>query len=138
MIKELLVLITILTTPQQSCEPTIYNSFDGTKHLYEITPNPLITPQVYYDIDDVRKHMMSPKHLLSFRGLYDDDEFATIYENQKDFQIRTRQFINHHLRGAPTAVWMESGRNFIQKERALEMMKKKGEEGGSGPVQGRR
>ena len=38
MIKELLVLITILTTPQQSCEPTIYNSFDGTKHLYEITP----------------------------------------------------------------------------------------------------
>jgi hypothetical protein len=38
MIKELLVFITILTTPQQSCEPTIYNSFDGTKHLYEITP----------------------------------------------------------------------------------------------------
>jgi dipeptidyl aminopeptidase/acylaminoacyl peptidase len=73
--------------------------------------------------------------LLSYPG---EGHGLRQYENQKDFQIRTRQFINHHLRGAPTAVWMESGRNFIQKERALEMMKKKGEEGGSGPVQGRR
>ena len=61
------------------------DDLDCLGDLYEITPKPMITPQVYYDIDDVRKHMMSPKHLLSFRGLYDDKEFATIYVNQEEF-----------------------------------------------------
>ena len=68
--------------------------------------------------------------LLSYPG---EGHGLRRYENQKDFQIRTRQFIDHHLRGAPTPAWIESGRTFIQKERALEMMKKdeKGNGGGS-------
>ena len=61
------------------------DDLDSLDDLYEITPNPMITPQVYYDIADVQKHMMSPLHLLSFRGLYDDEEFATIYLNQEEF-----------------------------------------------------
>jgi dipeptidyl aminopeptidase/acylaminoacyl peptidase len=30
-------------------------------------------------------------------------------ENQKDFQIRMRQFFDHHLKGAPAPVWMTDG-----------------------------
>jgi dipeptidyl aminopeptidase/acylaminoacyl peptidase len=44
------------------------------------------------------------------------------YENQKDFQIRTRQFFDHYLRGAPRARWMDEGRSYLDKERAIEMM----------------
>ena len=45
------------------------DDLDSLDDLYEITPNPMITPQVYYDIADVQKHMMSPLHLLS-SGVY--------------------------------------------------------------------
>ena len=69
--------------------------------------------------------------LLSYPG---EGHGLRQYENQKDFQIRTRQFINHHLRGAPTPAWMESGRTFIDKERAIEMIEneEKGNRGGTG------
>ena len=30
-------------------------------------------------------------------------------ENQKDFQIRMRQFFDHYLKGAPAPVWMVEG-----------------------------
>jgi len=40
MIKSVLVLMTILSiTSQKTCEPTYYNSIDGNRHLYEITPS---------------------------------------------------------------------------------------------------
>ena len=69
--------------------------------------------------------------LLSYPG---EGHGLRQYENQKDFQIRTRQFINHHLRGAPIPAWMESGRTFIDKERSIEMIEneKKGNGGGTG------
>ncbi|MBO77736.1 MAG: hypothetical protein CME17_09900 [Gemmatimonadetes bacterium] len=69
--------------------------------------------------------------LLSYPG---EGHGLRQYENQKDFQIRTRQFINHHLRGTPTPAWMESGRTFIDKERAIEMIEneEKGNRGGTG------
>ncbi len=69
--------------------------------------------------------------LLSYPG---EGHGLRRYENQKDFQIRTRQFINHHLRGTPTPAWMESGRTFIDKERAIEMIEneEKGNRGGTG------
>ncbi|MDT8368382.1 MAG: prolyl oligopeptidase family serine peptidase [Longimicrobiales bacterium] len=54
------------------------------------------------------------------------------YENQKDFQIRMRQFFDHHLRGAPAPRWMTEGRSFLEKERALEMV------GDDKPGRGRR
>ncbi len=44
------------------------------------------------------------------------------YQNQKDFQIRTRQFFDHYLRGAARPLWMDHGRSFVDKRRALEMM----------------
>jgi dipeptidyl aminopeptidase/acylaminoacyl peptidase len=37
------------------------------------------------------------------------------YENQIDFQRRTRQFLDHHLRGMPAPEWMTKGRKFIDK-----------------------
>ena len=69
--------------------------------------------------------------LLSYPG---EGHGLRQYENQKDFQIRTRQFINHHLRGAPIPAWMESGRTFIDKERSIEMIEneEKGNGGGTG------
>ena len=67
--------------------------------------------------------------LLSYPG---EGHGLRQYENQKDFQIRTRQFINHHLRGAPTPAWMESGRTFIDKERAIEMIENEEKKNGGG------
>jgi len=52
------------------------------------------------------------------------------YENQKDFQIRTRQFFDHYLRGAPRPKWMDDGRSYLQKERALDMMGDDDDRGG--------
>lgn len=37
------------------------------------------------------------------------------YENQLDFQRRTRQFLNHYLKGEPAADWMTNGQKFIDK-----------------------
>ena len=36
-------------------------------------------------------------------------------ENQKDFQIRMRQFFDHHLKGAPAPLWMTEGVPQIRK-----------------------
>lgn len=52
------------------------------------------------------------------------------YENQKDFQIRTRQFFDHYLRGAPRAKWMDEGRSYVEKQRALDMVDD--DDGGNG------
>ncbi len=61
--------------------------------------------------------------LLSYPG---EGHGLRSYDNQKDFQIRMRQFYEHHLRGAPMPKWMEEGRPFLAKDRALEMMEKPG------------
>jgi dipeptidyl aminopeptidase/acylaminoacyl peptidase len=37
------------------------------------------------------------------------------YENQRDFQIRAHQFLDHHLKDAPAPDWMINGRRFIDK-----------------------
>ncbi len=37
------------------------------------------------------------------------------YENQLDFQRRTRQFLNHYLKDEPAADWMTDGQRFIDK-----------------------
>jgi calcineurin-like phosphoesterase family protein len=52
------------------------------------------------------------------------------YENQKDFQIRMRQFFDHHLKGEPAPRWMTEGRSYIAKEDAREAAEAK-EEGGA-------
>ncbi len=54
------------------------------------------------------------------------------YENQKDFQIRMRQFFDHHLWGRPAPRWMEDGRSFLQKQRDMEMMRANQGSGGGG------
>lgn len=38
-------------------------------------------------------------------------------ENQKDFQIRMRQYFDHYLKDAPMPRWMAEGVPFLQKER---------------------
>jgi dipeptidyl aminopeptidase/acylaminoacyl peptidase len=67
--------------------------------------------------------------LLSYPG---EGHGLRKYENQKDFQIRMRQFFDHHLWGKPAPRWMESGRSFLQKGRDLEMMEGRGNGGGRG------
>jgi dienelactone hydrolase len=66
--------------------------------------------------------------LLSYPG---EEHGLRRYENQKDFQIRMRQFFDHHLWGQPTPRWIEDGRSFLQKQRELEMMRAN-QRGGSG------
>jgi len=65
--------------------------------------------------------------LLSYPG---EGHGLRQYENQKDFQIRMRQFFNHYLRDAPAARWMEDGRTFVEKERSRAMMDRGGSGGG--------
>jgi hypothetical protein len=38
-------------------------------------------------------------------------------ENQKDFQIRMRQYFDHYLKGTPMPRWMADGVPFLQKDR---------------------
>jgi dipeptidyl aminopeptidase/acylaminoacyl peptidase len=38
-------------------------------------------------------------------------------ENQKDFQIRMKQYFDHYLKGAPMPRWMADGVPFLQKDR---------------------
>jgi len=38
-------------------------------------------------------------------------------ENQKDFQIRMKQFFDHYLKGAPAPTWMTDGVPFLDKDR---------------------
>jgi hypothetical protein len=66
--------------------------------------------------------------LASYPG---EPHHLTKYENQKDFQIRMRQFYDHYLRDRLAPRWMTDGRPFLQKERDLEMMKAN-QGGGSG------
>jgi dipeptidyl aminopeptidase/acylaminoacyl peptidase len=40
-------------------------------------------------------------------------------ENQKDFQIRMKQFFDHYLKGAPAPKWMTEGVPHLEKEYAL-------------------
>lgn len=38
-------------------------------------------------------------------------------ENQKDFQIRMKQYFDHHLKGAPAPLWMTHGVDHLDKKR---------------------
>ncbi len=67
--------------------------------------------------------------LASYPG---EPHHLTKYENQKDFQIRMRQFYDHYLLGKPAPKWMTDGRTFLQKERDLEMMNRGGNGGRGG------
>ena len=61
------------------------------------------------------------------------------FANQRDFQIRMRQFFDHHLRGMPAPRWMTEGRTFLEKERAVEAVRNggSGDEGTSRDEEGR-
>ena len=50
--------------------------------------------------------------LLSYPG---EGHGLRQYENQRDFQTRARQFLDHYLKGEPAADWMINGRRFIDK-----------------------
>ena len=65
--------------------------------------------------------------LMSYPG---EPHHLTKYENQKDFQIRMRQFFDHYLRERPAPRWMESGRSLLEKERHLEMVRPRRDGGG--------
>jgi dipeptidyl aminopeptidase/acylaminoacyl peptidase len=67
--------------------------------------------------------------LLSYPG---EGHGLRQYGNQKDFQIRMRQFFDHHLWGQPAPRWIEDGRSFLQKQRELEMMRANQRSGSGG------
>lgn len=53
--------------------------------------------------------------LLSYPG---EPHHLREKENQVDFQIRMMQFLDHHVRGAPAAVWMVEGVDYLDREYA--------------------
>jgi dipeptidyl aminopeptidase/acylaminoacyl peptidase len=57
-----------------------------------------------------------PVILLSYPG---EGHGLRKFENQKDFQVRMREFFDHHLKGAPAPEWMTRGRSFLEKERLI-------------------
>jgi len=67
--------------------------------------------------------------LMSYPG---EPHHLRVYENQRDFQIRMRQFYDHYLLDKPAPKWMEEGRAFLQKERDRAMVEKKGNGKGGG------
>jgi dipeptidyl aminopeptidase/acylaminoacyl peptidase len=50
--------------------------------------------------------------LLSYPG---EPHHLSKEENQKDFQIRMKQFFDHYLKGAPAPAWMTDGVPFLEK-----------------------
>jgi dipeptidyl aminopeptidase/acylaminoacyl peptidase len=52
--------------------------------------------------------------LLSYPG---EPHHLGVEANQKDFQVRMKQFFDHHLMGAPAPDWMVEGVPFLEKGR---------------------
>ncbi len=75
----------------------------------------------------LRWHEKENVILMSYPG---EPHHLRVYENQRDFQIRLRQFYDHWLRDKPAPKWMTEGRSFLQKERDRAMIKKDGNGGG--------
>ena len=69
----------------------------------------------------LRWHEKENVILMSYPG---EPHHLAVYENQRDFQIRMRQFYDHWLRDKPAPRWMETGRSFLQKERDRAMVEK--------------
>lgn len=67
--------------------------------------------------------------LMSYPG---EPHHLRKYENQRDFQIRMRQFFDHWLWGKPAPKWMEEGRSFLEKERDRAMLEENGDGNGGG------
>ena len=44
-------------------------------------------------------------------------------ENQKDFQMRMKQYFDHYLKGKPMPEWMANGIPYIKKKRLLDAQK---------------
>ncbi len=60
-------------------------------------------------------------YLLNYNG-----EFHGLRRrhNQRDWTVRMQQFFDHHLKGAPTPEWMETGVRYIDREREKERFQK--------------
>jgi dipeptidyl aminopeptidase/acylaminoacyl peptidase len=77
----------------------------------------------------LRWHEKENVILMSYPG---EPHHLRVYENQRDFQIRMRQFYDHWLWEKPAPRWMESGRPFLQKERDRAMINRNGRSDGNG------
>jgi dipeptidyl aminopeptidase/acylaminoacyl peptidase len=77
----------------------------------------------------LRWHEKENVILMSYPG---EPHHLRVYENQRDFQIRMRQFYDHWLWDKPVPRWMETGRSFLQKERDRAMLEKNGGSDGNG------
>jgi dipeptidyl aminopeptidase/acylaminoacyl peptidase len=77
----------------------------------------------------LRWHEKENVILMSYPG---EPHHLRVYENQRDFQIRMRQFYDHWLWDKPAPRWMEMGRSFLQKERDRAMVEENGNGNGRG------
>lgn len=72
------------------------------------------------------------KENVIFMSYPGEPHHLRVYENQRDFQIRMRQFYDHWLMDQPAPKWMTEGRSFLQKERDRAMKKENGNGNGGG------
>jgi dipeptidyl aminopeptidase/acylaminoacyl peptidase len=52
-----------------------------------------------------------------FLSYPDEPHHLAREENQKDFQIRMKQFFDHYLKDAPMPLWMSEGVPFLDRDR---------------------
>jgi len=69
--------------------------------------------------DEAMKKLMDSARRLGKEGILlsypDEQHHLTKEENQKDFQVRMKQFFDHYLKGAEAPAWMTEGVAFLKK-----------------------
>ena len=61
------------------------DELNSLSDLYDLHQDPMICPNVDWNMDDVEKHMDKTGQHLSSHGFFDDEKNYTLYESQKDY-----------------------------------------------------
>ena len=60
------------------------DELNSLSDLYDLHQDPMICPNVDWNMDDVEKHMDKTGQFISCNGFWDDENNYTLYESQKD------------------------------------------------------
>ena len=60
------------------------DELNSLSDLYDLHHEPMICPNVDWNMDDVHNHMDKTGQIMSCNGFFDDDKNYTLYESQMD------------------------------------------------------
>ena len=60
------------------------DELNSLSDLYDLHQDPMICPNVDWNMDDVEKHMDKTGQFISCNGFWDDEKNYTLYESQMD------------------------------------------------------